>query len=135
MFLQDDEMKLKVFKTKTESSGVLGGRKFSYVLRIVAELTEDETNLLNKYGYLNNRLIYDPDLIDLIVSKDIKGKSIFDTTLGQLQKGMEWSCDYLPVPFANIPESIKSAVKDLVGSALYREAWGGEEVLEIDGEI
>ncbi len=122
-------MRLKIYKNQSEKSGMLGGKKSVYSLKIVAEMTNEETQVLNKYGYLSDIFIISPDIsANIEVRKEVKGPhqiSIID-----LQKGIEWTCDHLPIYFVDIPAAINSQVEKMLGVAVARESWGGEEVIE-----
>ncbi len=100
-------------------------------MKVVAELTDEQVQLLNKYGYLDVQLMRDQEILEsIIVKKEIKGPE--KVSLKQLQKGLEWSCDKLPVTFDNIPASLQSSIQILLGASRARELWGGEEVIEIE---
>jgi hypothetical protein len=122
-------MRLKVYKNQSEKSGLLGGKKYVYSLKIIAEMTNEETQVLNKYGYLTEIFIIDPEIsANIEVRKEAKGPH--QISVNELQKGIEWSCEHLPVYFANIPTAVHSQVEKLLGAALARENWSGEEVIE-----
>lgn len=129
-FFNGGNMKLKVYRNQTESSGVLRGKKFNYSLKVVAEVSEEEMQLLSKFDYLDWPLLGTAKMI-VDAEGGIKGPEPAKITLRQLQKGSEWSSDHLPVPFADIPTSLQSDIENLLGAARFREMWGGEEVIEI----
>lgn len=121
-------MRLQVHRTQSESSKLLGGKKFVYSLRLVAELTNEETQTLNKYGYLTEEFVIDPDIsANIEVRNETKGPHKISIT--QLQKGIEWSCDHLPSYFANIPTAVHSQIEQRLGIALARENWRGDEII------
>ncbi len=123
-------MKLKIFKNQSEKSGLLGGKKYVYSLKVLAETTDDEVQLLNKYGYLTEVFIIDPEIsANIEVRKETKGPH--QISISDLQRGIEWSCDHLPQYFANIPVAIQSRIEDMLAVARAREVWGGDEVMEI----
>ncbi len=122
-------MRLKVYKNQSEKSGLLGGKKYVYSLKIIAEMTNEETQVLNTYAYLTEIFIIDPEIsANIEVRKEAKGPH--QISVNELQKGIEWSCEHLPVYFANIPTAVHSQVEKLLGAALARENWSGEEVIE-----
>ena len=123
-------MKLKIIRGQGDSSGVFGGKKYTYTLKVVADMTEDENRLLQKYRLLDKLFHIDPEIsAEIEVRKEIKGPP--QISVGQLRNGIEWSCGYLPVHLVNIPTAIQSVIQKLLGSALAREMWGGEDVIEV----
>lgn len=122
-------MRLKIYKNQSEKSGMLGGVKFVYSLKIIAEMSSVETQVLNKYSYLTEIFIIDPEIsANIEVRKEAKGPH--QISINDLQKGIEWSCDHLPSYFAEIPTAINSKLVNLLGIAFARENWGGEEIIE-----
>jgi len=119
-------MKLKIYRDQTESSGILGGKKYIYSLKIVAEIMPKETELLDKYDYLNETY---PVISPEFEHKDFKGPR--SVSPSQLQKGVQWSCSFLPESFVKIPAAVKAWAEDALGVAAFRETWGGEEVVDI----
>ena len=106
----------------------MGGKKYSYTLKVTAELTAEETQVLTKYGYLAEEFHIDPEIsANLKVRSDAKGPP--ETSIAQLQKGVEWSCDHLPTYFAAIPAALHAKIEQLLGIALARDGWMGEEVI------
>jgi hypothetical protein len=94
-------MKLKVIRGQTDSSGVFGGKKHSYTLKVVADMTEDENHLLQKYGLLDKLFHIDPEIsAEIEVRKEIKGPP--QISVAQLRNGIEWSCGYLPVGIGDV---------------------------------
>jgi len=123
-------MKINIKRSQTEGSGLLGGKKYTYFLRISAEPTNQELEILNKYGYLAEKFILDPEISARIsVDKEVKGPQ--EISINQLQKGIEWSCNHLPLYFSDIPNAVRSQVEKRLGIVLAREDWGGkDEVIE-----
>ena len=123
-------MKLQIRKSQSESTGMLGGKKYVYSLRVTSELTEEEIRLLNKYGFFSETFIFDAEIVaNTNVRKEMKGPEAISISL--LQKGIEWSCSgYLPTFFANIPNILLADLEARLTMAIARETWGGEETIE-----
>ena len=129
-------MKLQVVRKKSEAdSGFLSNKKKSlYSIGIRSLLTDDEVQLLSKYGYMNESilLVELEELANLIiVERLVKGAIKF--TPNELQGGLEWSCEgRIPTDFFNLPTFIGSQLKALLSVAFVKEFWGGEDTIEID---
>jgi hypothetical protein len=123
-------MKLHIHKSQSESTGMLGGKKCVYFLRVTSELSEEEIRLLNKYGFFSESFIFDTEIVaNTSVRKEMKGPETMSISL--LQKGVEWSCSgYLPSFFANIPDILLAGLEARLTMAIARETWGGEETIE-----
>ncbi|MBI4798989.1 MAG: hypothetical protein HY794_09705 [Desulfarculus sp.] len=101
-----------------------------YSIKIVAELTEEEERLLEGFEYLRKTFPIDPEITaNLEVKKEATGPG--QISINDLKRGMEWTCGYLPIYFTDIPGAILSRVKGMLGAAIARERWGGEEVIEV----
>jgi hypothetical protein len=59
---KEGKMRLKVLRKQYIKSGMVGGNKYRYSLKIMAEMTKEETQVLNKYEYLTQKLIIDPEI-------------------------------------------------------------------------
>jgi hypothetical protein len=124
-------MKLLVSKSQSLESKRFSGLKTKvYSIKIVAELTKEEERLLEEFEYLRKTFPIDPEITaNLEVKKEATGPG--HISINDLKRGMEWTCGYLPIYFTSIPAAILSRVKGLLGAAIARERWGGEEIIEV----
>ena len=123
-------MKIRIYRSQTEKSGLLGGKKYIYSLRVVAEMTAEETRLLDKYDYLGRQYRIADSAVLASLEKELTGPR--QVSLGQLQKGVDWTCTFLAEAFARIPAGMQSLAERSLGEAVAREMWGGEEVIEVE---
>lgn len=128
-------MKLHIHKSQSESTGMLGGKKYVYFLRVTSELTDEEIRLLNKYGFFSESFIFDTEIVaNTNISKEMKGPEAISISL--LQKGIEWSCSgYLPEFFANIPNILLADLEERLTMAIARETWGEKKLLKVLNKI
>jgi hypothetical protein len=123
-------VKLLVSKSQSVKSGRFSGPKKVYAIKIVAELTKEEERLLGEHEYLSKTFPIDPEITaNLEVKREATGPG--HISISDLQRGIVWSCEYLPIYFAEIPAAVLARVKGLLGAAMTRELWGGEEVIEV----
>lgn len=127
-------MKLKISRDQTGNTKGTFSKStvYSYSLKIVAELTDEEVQLLSKYDYLNEKVEIDPDLSPAIVRSNKKLQGLFMLSLADLQKGVVWTSEgYLSQFFLTIPSSVQAMAQGQLSAALAREVWGGEDVIEV----
>ncbi|MFH1035395.1 MAG: hypothetical protein V1806_12880 [Pseudomonadota bacterium] len=124
-------MKLLVSRSQSLESKRFSALKTKvYSIKIVVELSEEEKRLLEEFEYLGQTFPIDPEITaNLEVKKEATGPGRL--SIKDLIRGMEWTCGYLPIYFTNIPGAILSRVKGLLGAAMAREQWGGEEIIEV----
>ena len=123
-------MKLKVVRHKTEETNTLGSKEHRFTVRIMTELTEDESEILLKYGKLEEMFL----LTRLIPGEDWRVRGIkgpWEVTWEQLKEGVEWSSSSLKSDFVEIPSAIQSEIQDKLNDAIACEQWDGEDVIEI----
>jgi hypothetical protein len=115
----------------TRSTGLLGaGKKTFYTLNLTVELSQEERQLLEKYGHMNTVFeVVDKDVVASIIGlkEEWKGLVGYTTTITRLQTGMEWACTMLPTALTNIPLVVEETLVRWLSQCIAREEWGGEE--------
>lgn len=120
-------MRLHVTRSKHEKTKLLGGAQTFYSLRLLAEISEAESEILRKYKEEQLRFHLPEDFHELRQNKDLDGPHGID--LPSLLTGAEFSCKFLAQSFCALPELILAQYEGLLGRIRAREAWEGEETL------
>lgn len=123
-------MRLQVTRSQSAKSKLLGGSETIYWLHLKAETSEDEAELLKKYGCNDYPFELPEEFFQLRHEKKLEGPH--GLTLESLRQGVAFGCKFLAASFTALPRAIMEEYEGLLGRIRARETWGGEETLSAE---
>lgn len=113
---------MKLFLSREQEKGMLGGVKFGLKARV--ELTNEESELVRKYKADK----------EVLLKKELKipftGRAIvFDITVGSLMTGQTFKCNDI-AEILETEENVKESCKNFKNYIEVMRSFGGEEVIE-----
>ena len=114
---------MKVFITRDQAKGMLGGIKFE--LRARTELTNEEAELIKKYKADK----------EVLLKKEIRipltGRAInLNLTIGSLMSGQTFKCDDI-AEVLEYERNVKESCEAFKNYLVVMKNFGGEEVIEL----
>lgn len=125
---------MKIALHRTQKSGLMG--RTTYLLRVRAELTSDERDIINKNGLANELLVYHDKTADAtsLASAIIKSMSDTELTVESFVRGTTFTCKNV-AELLGIEDEIRQAGLNLRAYIESARQFGGEEVIDVDDEL